>query len=290
MAKRFGFFNSINGDRKYLASDITSAFDIGITSGLKADREDNFQIVPHENMTVKMLPGGAMIYGHYLLDEEEELIELDMADGELNRIDRIVLRYDKYERSVKTAVIKGTLALNPTAPAPLRTAEQFDLVLADIRVNAATTEITASNITDMRESDLCGFIGVKGAVSQIDFNTHLAESASKHIKESGNNINGKYIKFDDGTMICTHYMITDLIAISTVVGSMYSSPTIIWTYPTKFEGIRPSISIANNNSGNIAIGAAVTISTDTLDFKMWRPVFDSDTVRHITLMAIGRWK
>ncbi|NMB43871.1 MAG: hypothetical protein GX995_07050, partial [Clostridiales bacterium] len=31
---------------------------------------------------------------------------------------------------------------------------------------------------------------------------HLAESASKHIRESGSNANGSYIKFDDGTMIC----------------------------------------------------------------------------------------
>lgn len=179
MAKKFGFFNSINGDRKYLASDIAKAFDIGVSTGLKADKEDNLQIVPHENMIIKMLPGGAMIFGHYLLDEEEELITLDLADGELNRIDRIVLRYDKYERSIKTVVIKGTPALTPTAPAPLRTEEQFDLVLADIYVAKATTAITENNITDMRRSELCGFIGVKGAVSQIEFDAHLAESVSK---------------------------------------------------------------------------------------------------------------
>jgi hypothetical protein len=35
-----------------------------------------------------------------------------------------------------------------------------------------------------------------------DFMTHQAESASKHITESGSNPNGSYIKFDDGTMIC----------------------------------------------------------------------------------------
>lgn len=35
-----------------------------------------------------------------------------------------------------------------------------------------------------------------------DFEAHLAESSSKHITESGSNENGRYIKFDDGTMIC----------------------------------------------------------------------------------------
>jgi len=35
-----------------------------------------------------------------------------------------------------------------------------------------------------------------------EFDSHKAESASKHITESGENVNGSYIKFDDGSMIC----------------------------------------------------------------------------------------
>ena len=34
-----------------------------------------------------------------------------------------------------------------------------------------------------------------------DLNAHKAESASKHIKESGSNANGSYIKFDDGSFV-----------------------------------------------------------------------------------------
>lgn len=41
------------------------------------------------------------------------------------------------------------------------------------------------------------------APTQEEFNAHLVESASKHIHSSGSNANGRYIKFDDGTMICT---------------------------------------------------------------------------------------
>ena len=177
MAKRFGFFNSINGDRKYLATDISQAFNVAVTTGLQAI-PDSFKIVPNDGMTVKMLPGGCMIYGAFCVDNEDEIIELDAADGELNRIDRIVVRYDRFERSIKTVVIKGTPALNPTAPAPLRDENQFDLVLADIRVNKAVTSITASDITDMRYSELCGFIGVKGAVTEERFESHLADFAT----------------------------------------------------------------------------------------------------------------
>jgi len=59
LAKKFGFFNSINGDRKYLATDISQAFDVAVSTGLQAI-PDSFKIVPNDGMTVKMLPGGCM--------------------------------------------------------------------------------------------------------------------------------------------------------------------------------------------------------------------------------------
>ena len=292
MAKRFGFFNSINGDRKYLATDLSQAFDVGITTGLKADNADNFKIVPNANMQVKMMPGGAMIFGHYLLDEEEEIINLDMADAELNRIDRIVLRYDKFERSIKSAVIKGTAALTPVAPAALRTNEQFDLVLADIYIGKAVTTITTANITDMRESDLCGFIGVKGATSQIAFNAHVAELAGKHIKESGSNANGSYIKFDDGTMECWHnatvkdQVITDLLA-----APIYSG-TRIWTYPASFVGDLPTVAAGTYRYGSgggwgSCWSAGLTNATMRC-YDIISRAAGTDTI--IGFRAIGRWK
>lgn len=174
MAKKFGFFNSINGDRKYLASDISQAFDIGVTTGIKAE-ENNLKVVAYEGMQVQIQPGSAMIFGHFFMNDEPEIITIDTADAELNRIDRIVLRYDAYTREVNTAVIKGSPALSPTPPARLETGEQFDLVLADIYVPAAATVINTSNITDMRDSELCGYIGVKGAVTKFEFESHLAE-------------------------------------------------------------------------------------------------------------------
>jgi len=174
MAKKFGFFNSINGDRKYLASDISQAFDIGVTTGIKAE-ENNLKVVAYEGMQVQIQPGSAMIFGHFFMNDEPEIIDIDTADAELNRIDRVVLRYDAYAREINTAVIKGTPGVNPVPPARLETKEQFDLVLADIYIPAAATEINQSNITDMRDSELCGYIGVKGAVSQLDFDAHLAE-------------------------------------------------------------------------------------------------------------------
>lgn len=180
MAKKFGFFNSIQGDRKYLASDISQAFDIGITTGIKAE-EDNLKVVPYEGMQVQIQPGSAMIFGHFYTNDDTEIITLDTADPELNRIDRVVVRYDAYTREVNTAVIKGSPALSPTPPSRLETPEQFDLVLADIYVPAAATVVNETNITDMRYSELCGFIGVKGAVTQEEFDGHVGKTSADDV-------------------------------------------------------------------------------------------------------------
>ena len=178
MAKKFGFFNSIQGDRKYLASDISQALDIGVTTGIKAE-ENNLKVVAYEGMQVQIQPGSAMIFGHFFMNDEPEIITIDTADAELNRIDRVVVRYDAYTREVNTTVIKGSPALSPTPPARLETPEQFDLVLADIYVPAAATVINTSNITDMRDSELCGYIGVKGAVTKFEFESHQAENTQQ---------------------------------------------------------------------------------------------------------------
>lgn len=295
MAKKSGFFNSINGDRKYLATDISEAFDIGITTGLKADNADNYKIVPNVNMQVKMLPGGAIIFGNYSKDPDEELINLDPAHAELNRIDRIVLRYDKFERSIKSAVIKGTAALTPTAPAALRTNEQFDLVLADVYIGKAVTSISADNITDMRESELCGYIGVKGAVSQIDFDAHIEESAKKHIGESGQNINGHYIKFDDGTLVA---YLTKHINVS---GSQYYSGTSE-VFPAQFyydeiAGIVPSIQVTgystqhhvgNANGYTKTTGAALGHINYRWGVEFPQPLTSGKAI--INIAITGRWK
>lgn len=56
------------------------------------------------------------------------------------------------------------------------------------------------------------------------------------IVESGSNANGSYIKFADGTMICTH-AITQSVAIDAAFAGGYRSSGYPWTYPLPFVGI-----------------------------------------------------
>ena len=58
-----------------------------------------------------------------------------------------------------------------------------------------------------------------------DFDTHTAESAAKHITESGSNARGRYVKYDDGTLTMTGF------ATLTLEGVGSASLSATYTFP-----------------------------------------------------------
>ena len=65
------------------------------------------------------------------------------------------------------------------------------------------------------------------------FTAHQAESAQKHITESGENANGRYVRFDDGTQICWVRW-KESISVATVIGSGYRTDHITLDLPASF--------------------------------------------------------
>ncbi len=164
---RSGFFNSVNQDRKYNASDFAEYFASFISSGVFPNPSTNLQVMANNDMTVTVKPGKAWINGYILINDDDYILTLDPADGVLNRIDRIVARYDIVDREIRLEVKKGTFASSPVAPTLQRDADTYELALADIYVAKGAVSITQANITDLRfNTELCGI--VKGTVDQID--------------------------------------------------------------------------------------------------------------------------
>ncbi len=126
------------------------------------------QTIP--DMTVIVRPGKAWINGYILINDGDYVLQLDPADGVLNRIDRVVARYDVKDREIRIEVKKGTFSSAPVPPALQRDADAYELALADIYVAAGTVSITQANITDLRlNTELCGI--VHGTVKQVDTTT-----------------------------------------------------------------------------------------------------------------------
>ena len=158
MAVRSGFFNSINSDRMYSATEFAEYFAAFIGSGVFPDPSTSLQIQATTGMIVKIKAGKAWINGFFMINDADST-ETIAADAVLNRIDRYVVRLHYSNRSMTLVRKIGTAASSPVAPGVTRDAEMYELSLATVAVNAGTTLIVAGNITDTRlDGSVCGFV------------------------------------------------------------------------------------------------------------------------------------
>lgn len=169
------FFNSREGDRRYKAEDWANYFSSFISNGVMPLPSSGLQVVTGENMTVRLREGKAWINGYFYNNTDYLNLTLDFADGVLNRIDRIVIRWDLTARSILAKVKKGVPSAQPVAPTLQRDADVFEIAVADVLINKGATAITQGNITDQRlNGELCGVSA--GIIQQIDtteFNAQL---------------------------------------------------------------------------------------------------------------------
>lgn len=173
--EKSSFFNSVSGDRTYKAEDWASYFASFIGNGVFPVPSTGLQVVVNDGMTVTVKAGKAWINGYFYTNTSDLSITLATADGQLKRIDRIVIRWDLTNRTISAQVKSSAFSASPTAPPLQRDADIYELALADILVPAGATAITQGNITDQRlNTELCGVVA--GVVQQIDttaFNTQL---------------------------------------------------------------------------------------------------------------------
>ena len=171
MAENSGFFASVGGDRKYNADFLAHWMASVIGNGTY---DGELAVAAGDGMTITLPAGRAWINGYYYRNDGPLTLPVDNADGVLNRKDIVVLRWDVNARSITAQVLKGTPASSPIAPQITRSAELYDLELAEISVPAGTTEITQDLITDTRlDNDVCGI--VTGVVQQVDTTTLYAQ-------------------------------------------------------------------------------------------------------------------
>lgn len=165
--ERSSFFNSVNRDRRYKAEDFARYFASFIGNGVFPIPSNGLQVISNNNMTVTLKPGKAWINGYFYWNDNDLVLNIEPADGILNRIDRVVIRLDYLKREIKTYVKKGNFASSPAAPTLVRNADMYELGIADIKVNKGAISISNANITDTRlNKSLCGI--VHGVIEQID--------------------------------------------------------------------------------------------------------------------------
>lgn len=165
-----GFFDSVNKDRVYNAEFLALFHSALVSNGIYPNPSNNLQVLEKENMMTVVKVGKGWINGHFVMNTEDFVLQHEMADGLLKRIDRIVLQLDVAGRAIDVVLKKGAVASSPVAPVIIRDVDYYELVLADVYIGAGQVQIIQGNITDQRlNNELCGV--VHGVVDQVDTTT-----------------------------------------------------------------------------------------------------------------------
>lgn len=161
----------VNGapDRAYMAEIFRKYFYSFVNNGVFAEKGDALQVLSRvpEVMQVVVRPGQAWAQGAFYDNDDELVLSISEADPVLNRIDAVVVRCDYVQRIMSARVVTGVPATEPLHYTPVRNADVYELLLAEIYVPFASINVKQTNITDYRPySDVCGW--VTGYLQSID--------------------------------------------------------------------------------------------------------------------------
>lgn len=189
-------------DRVYKAEDWAWYFATFIANGVFPKPSDGLQVIAYDKMEIKVNVGYAFINGYAFRNPERQSIILCTAEGALNRIDRVIIRWDLIRRDIYLDVLKGVPSAKPAATALTRNTEIWELAIADIYVGKGVTKIQTKDITDQRfNSAVCGI--VKGTIEEIDasvltkqFNDFFTTYSKEVIEKYGIYVNDMGNYFD----------------------------------------------------------------------------------------------
>lgn len=156
MAEYSRFFNDVDGDREFQAGDFAEYFSTFLSNGIFPENGDlGLKVTEDSTMRVKVAPGYAFIDGYMYKNDGPLFFTLENSDTLMDRIDRVVIRFDEHEREIKTTVKTGTAGSSPTPPELENTDLVKELSLAQIRVKKNSVNI---EIADERYGEYCGVV------------------------------------------------------------------------------------------------------------------------------------
>lgn len=191
MAEFGGFFNSVNGDRKYKSEDFANYFKSIIGTGINPSK-DALRVTKKSNNQVAIMTGSACINGYLYLNSTEAIKSIATN---VTRIDRVVLGLDIINRTLGIYVIQGT-ASDP--PVLTRNSAKHELSLAKVIIKGSTVSIE----DERGQKELCGymdFLGKDDLQSMWDlFNTQWTDHKDLwkdwFVNMQGKSIRGIYIQ------------------------------------------------------------------------------------------------
>lgn len=158
MSETYFPFPSVGGDRKYGVKEWTDYFSPLITNGV-FEGGDKLKVTAGTGLAVSLSAGAANIKGYRYANTDAKTLTIEPADAYFNRIDRVIVRWDKTQRRMTAQVLTGAAVSSPAAPELTRTSTVYDICLANVTVAANALAVTS--IEDTREDKtLCGIVSL----------------------------------------------------------------------------------------------------------------------------------
>lgn len=177
MAITYGFYNSVDGDRKYDAIQMSSIFDGVIGDGVYETIGDALMVKPLSGNTVTVGTGRAWFDHTWTLNDALYPIMLTQPHAINQRYDMVVLQVNSDTRENSIFAVTGTPSANPEKPTLIKSATVHQYPLAYILRKPGTSEVTASDIQNAVGTSECPF--VIGVVKVMDIDDFVAQWSSQ---------------------------------------------------------------------------------------------------------------
>lgn len=165
----YGFFNSVDGDRRYTADQMSNYFRGLISDGVYEGLGSAMVVTAGDGMTVNVGTGRAIIDCKWINLNGVEILDISPASPTQARYTAVVVRLDLANRTIELDTVDGEPAASPEYPEITSTDLIKELCLAMVYVPANAVSILQTNIVDKRGSDLC--LWVTGLIQQLDTST-----------------------------------------------------------------------------------------------------------------------
>lgn len=187
-----GFFNSVDHDRLYDATDISRLFDGLIRDGIFASIGDCMVVKQSNQMNVTVGTGRAWFNHTWSYNDALYPVTIPPSEILMDRIDAIVLEINSVEavRANSIKLIKGTPSSTPTKPALTNTKEVHQYPLAYVTVGKEVTSIRQADIENCVGTSACPFVtGILEVISIEQLIPQWKDILNRFVEENTANFN-----------------------------------------------------------------------------------------------------
>lgn len=187
-----GFFNSVDHDRLYDATDISRLFDGLIRDGIFASIGDCLVVKQSNQMNVTVGTGRAWFNHTWSYNDALYPVTIPPSEILMDRIDAVVLEINSVEsvRANSIKLIKGTPSSTPTKPALTNAKEVHQYPLAYVTVGKEVTSIRQADIENCVGTSACPFVtGILEVISIEQLIPQWKDILNRFIEENTANFN-----------------------------------------------------------------------------------------------------